>query len=192
MHQLVVIKSCFRSGQYDLSLNDFNAVINHADADPKLKSNAFTKRASLYMQTEQKELSFGDFDMAIAADPENPDIYHHRGQVYLLIEQLPEAVDDFAKATELLPNNPLTYVHKLYSEYRQAVNDQDNTKLFAKVEEFSDAIKKYPTCIEVYSLFAQILSDQQQFQLADEYFEKALKLEPGNGENVLDLLVKIW
>lgn len=80
-----------------------------------------------------------------------------------------------------MPKNPLTYVHKLYSEYRQAVNDQDNTKLFAKVEEFSDAIKQYPNCIEVYSLFAQILSDQQQFALADDYFEKAMKLEPGNG-----------
>lgn len=99
-----------------------------------------------------------------------------------MIEQLPEAVEDFTKATDLMPKNPLTYVHKLYSEYRQAVNDQDNTKLFAKVEEFSDAIKQYPNCIEVYSLFAQILSDQQQFALADEYFEKAMKLESGNGK----------
>lgn len=171
------------SGQYDLSLIDFNSVINNKDADAKLRSNALTKRASLYMQTEQKELSFGDFEQAIEIDPTNPDIYHHRGQVFLLIEQLTEAVDDFTKATELMPKNPLTYVHKLYSEYRQAVNDQDNTKLFAKVEEFSEAIKEYPACIEVYSLFAQILSDQQQFELADEYFEKAMKLEPGNGKS---------
>jgi len=34
----------------------------------------------------------------------------------------------------------------------------------------------------VYSLFAQILSDQQQYQLADDYFEKAMKLEPNNGK----------
>lgn len=170
------------SGQYDLSLNDFNTVIHNKDADAKLRSNALTKRASLHMQTEQKELSFTDFEEAIKIDPENPDIYHHRGQVFLLIEQLDDAVADFTKATDLMPKNPLTYVHKLYSEYRQAVNDQDNTKLFAKVEEFSDAIKEYPNCIEVYSLFAQILSDQQQFALADDYFEKAMKLEPGNGK----------
>lgn len=86
-----------------------------------------------------------------------------------------------------MPKNPLTYVHKLYSEYRQAVNDQNNTKLFAKIEEFSEAIKTYPTCIEVYSLFAQILSDQQQFALADEYFEKAMKLESGNGEDLMEV-----
>lgn len=170
------------SGQYDLSLIDFNTVINNPEASPKLRSNALTKRASLHMQTEQKEMSFVDFDKAIEIDPENPDVYHHRGQVFLLVEQLSDAVADFTKATDLMPKNPLTYVHKLYSEYRQAVNDQDNTKLFAKVEEFSDAIKEYPNCIEVYSLFAQILSDQQQFELADDYFEKAMKLEPGNGK----------
>lgn len=32
----------------------------------------------------------------------------------------------------------------------------------------------------MYSLFAQILSDQQQFPLADDYFGKAMKLEPNN------------
>lgn len=168
------------TGQYDLSLNDFNTVINNSEADAKLRSNALTKRASLHMQTEQKDLSFADFDKAIEIDSENPDVYHHRGQVYLLVEKLEEAVDDFSKASMLLPKNPLTYVHKLYSEYRQAVTEQDNTKLFAKVEEFSEAIKEYPNCVEVYSLFAQILSDQQQFALADDYFEKAMKLEPGN------------
>lgn len=62
-----------------------------------------------------------------------------------------------------------------------------------KIEEFSEAVKQYPECIEVYSLFAQILSDQQQYQLADDYFEKAMKLEPNNGELIyfdLILLVK--
>jgi len=121
------------SGQFDKSLTDFNQIINHKDADAKLKSNALTKRASLNMQTDQKEASFSDFEAAIKLDPENPDIYHHRGQVYLLIEQLDDAVNDFSKASELAPKNPITYVHKLYSEYRQAVNEQDNTKLFAKV-----------------------------------------------------------
>lgn len=168
------------SGQFEKSLADFNLVINNKEADSKLRSNALTKRASLNMQTDQKEASFKDFETAIKIDPDNPDIYHHRGQVYLLIEQLEDAVSDFARASELSPKNPITHVHKLYSEYRQAVNEQDNTKLFAKIEEFSEAVKQYPECIEVYSLFAQILSDQQQYQLADEYFDKAMKLEPNN------------
>jgi mitochondrial import receptor subunit TOM70 len=176
------------SGQYEKSLTDFNQIIQQSDADPKLRSNALTKRASLKMQTDQREASFGDFATAIQIDPNNPDIYHHRGQVFLLVEQLEDAVNDFSKAYDLAPKNPVTYVHKLYSEYRQAVNDQDNGKLFKKIEEFSEAVKEYPECIEVYSLFAQILSDQQQYQLADDYFEKAMKLEPHNGKKIASSL----
>lgn len=121
------------SGQFEKALTDFNQVITQNDSDKKLRSNALTKRASLHMQTDQKDSSFADFAQAIEIDPENPDIYHHRGQVFLLVEQLEDAVDDFSKAYDLSPKNPITYVHKLYSEYRQAVNDQDNSKLFQKV-----------------------------------------------------------
>jgi mitochondrial import receptor subunit TOM70 len=129
------------SGQFDKSLADFNQIINNKEADSKLRSNALTKRASLHMQTDQKEMSFKDFETAIEIDPNNPDIYHHRGQVYLLVEQLQDAVEDFSKASELAPNNPITYVHKLYSEYRQAVDEQDNTKLFTKVSAFIDLLE---------------------------------------------------
>jgi import receptor subunit TOM70 len=121
------------SGQFEKSLADFNLIIHHQEADVKLKSNALTKRASLHMQTDKKDASFDDFEAAIKIDPNNPDVYHHRGQVFLLVEQLEDAVNDFSRATEISPKNPLTYVHKLYSEYRQAVNDQDNAKLFSKV-----------------------------------------------------------
>lgn len=182
--EAIVLRGTFNllTGQYDHALNDLNTIIDNPEADKKLRSNALTKRASVYMQTERKDESMNDFELAVKIDPENPDIYHHRGQVYLLLDQIPEAVYDFSKSTELEPKNPLCYVHKLYAEYRQAVTDQDNEKLFKKIEDFSDATKNFPDCVEVYSLFAQILSDQQQFQLADDYFEKALKLEPDNGK----------
>lgn len=72
------------SGQYEGSLSDFNTVIDNPEADPKLRSNALTKRASLHMQTEQKELSFDDFEKAVEISPDNPDVYHHRGQVKMM------------------------------------------------------------------------------------------------------------
>lgn len=43
--------------------------------------NALIKRASLFLQSEQKDKCFKDFETAIALDPDNPDIYLHRGQV---------------------------------------------------------------------------------------------------------------
>lgn len=121
--------------------------------------------------------------------------YHHRGQVNLLLENLSEAIADFTKAHELMPKHPLPYVHKLYSAYRNACASENNAELYRILEEFSDAIKhQYPDCVEAYSLFAQILSDQNQFALADDYFQKAILLDPQNAALFVHrgLLVLQW
>ena len=41
---------------------------------------------------------------------------------------------------------------------------------------FEEAIIRFPNCPECYLLFAQVLSDQQNFKRADEYFSRALKV----------------
>jgi len=51
-----------------------------------MRANALIKRASLYIQRcqdPQKDplLSFKDFERATEIDPNNADVYHHRGQV---------------------------------------------------------------------------------------------------------------
>lgn len=77
--EAILLRGTFHllAGQYANALVDFDRVIS-SNADPKLKSNALVKRASLQMQTEQREKSFDDFAKAIEIDPENPDTYHHR------------------------------------------------------------------------------------------------------------------
>ena len=52
----------------------------------KVRVNALIKRASLYIQqckdpSTDPQLSFADFSRALELDPDNADIYHHRGQV---------------------------------------------------------------------------------------------------------------
>ena len=52
----------------------------------KVRVNALIKRASLFIQqckdpSKDPELSFADFSAALELDPDNADIYHHRGQV---------------------------------------------------------------------------------------------------------------
>ncbi|KAG8269762.1 hypothetical protein J6590_100507 [Homalodisca vitripennis] len=42
--------------------------------------NALIKRASLYLQSDEREKTFLDFEMAEELDPNNPDLYLHRGQ----------------------------------------------------------------------------------------------------------------
>ncbi|XP_011199679.2 mitochondrial import receptor subunit TOM70 [Bactrocera dorsalis] len=168
------------SGGFNASQQDFDAVINNADADVALRATALIKRASLHIQKEEKDLGLADFDAAAKLQPDNPDIYHQRAQIYILLDQLPEALSEFEKVVKLSPNHAMAYIQKCYAEYRMALLSQDQMRLMIVMNEFKNAIEKFPDCIECYSLMAQVLADQQQFQQADQFYEKALKVAPEN------------
>lgn len=53
------------------------------ELDLQINSNALIKRASLKMQSGQQAEAFNDFNLAVAQDPENSDVYHHKGQVVM-------------------------------------------------------------------------------------------------------------
>lgn len=168
------------SGGFNAAQQDFDAVINNADAGVALRATALIKRASLYIQKEEKDLGLADFDAAAKLQPDNPDIYHQRAQIYILLDQLPEALSEFEKVVKLSPNHAMAYIQKCYAEYRMALLSQDQMRLMIVMNEFKNAIEKFPDCIECYSLMAQVLADQQQFQQADQFYEKALKVAPEN------------
>ncbi len=102
--------------------------------------NSLIKRASLYIQRCQDPvndplLAFKDFEAAERVDPNNSDIYHHRGQVHLLTEQIEKASVDFHKAVDLKPDSPIPYVQMLYTDYRKAMqqNNQVSSQRLCKV-----------------------------------------------------------
>jgi len=185
--ELTLIRGTFYilSKQQKKAFADLNTVIDSESASPQLKSNALIKRASLYIQRckdpeQDSLLSFADFQLAIDLDPENSDVYHHRGQVKLLTENTSEAIKDFEKSVELNPTFPIAYVQKLYTEYRAATEAQDQVKINNVVNSFEDAVAKFPDCVETYALFAQILCDQSQFDRAEELYVKAAKVDSTN------------
>ena len=48
---------------------------------------------------------------------------------------------------------------------------------------------KFPDCVETYALFAQVLCDQQKFEKADSYYERAIKVDPSNA-NLLGNIIR--
>ena len=56
----------------------------------QVRCNALIKRGSLRMQNADASAAMNDFATAAREDPDNSDIYHHRGQVqhHLLHELL--------------------------------------------------------------------------------------------------------
>merc|ERR1711972_466081 len=110
----------------------------------------------------------------------NADIYHHRGQVHLLIDQTNQAIVDFRKAVTLQPNFPVAHVQKLYTDYRAASSIGDHNTVNSVLDQFQEAIDKFPKCVETYALYAQVLNDQQEFDRADQLYQDGMKVDPQN------------
>ncbi|KAJ8922849.1 hypothetical protein NQ315_007884 [Exocentrus adspersus] len=170
----------FLTGQFKEALEDLTTIIETKDADPLIQVNALIKRASIYMQTEKLQECLDDFESAAKIGPNVSDVFHHRGQVKLLMDKTDEARSDFQKAVELNPNFSVAVVQKCYSDYRQAMQTQDVSMLMQSMQDFRKAIEKFPNCPETYILFAQVKTEKQEFQEAEELYQKALKIDPVN------------
>lgn len=168
------------SANFSDSKTDLDAVIDNADADINLRANALIKRASLHIQLDDKNMGMTDFDYSVKLLPNNPDVYHQRAQIYILIDQLEDALKEFEMAVSLAPKHAIAYIQKCYAEYRLSIVNQDQMRLMVIMNEFKNAVEKFPDCVECYSLMAQVLSDQGQFEQADSFFEKAIKMAPEN------------
>ncbi|KAJ7320324.1 hypothetical protein JRQ81_019835 [Phrynocephalus forsythii] len=167
-------------GNANAAKPDLNQVIGMEDANVKLRANALIKRGSMYMQQQQPMLSTQDFNMAADIDPQNADVYHHRGQLKILLDQVEEAVEDFDECIRLRPDSALAQAQKCFALYRQAYTGSNSLQVQSAMKGFEEVIKKFPKCAEGYALYAQALTDQQQFGKADEMYDKCIDLEPDN------------
>lgn len=171
--------------QMEEAFADLEKVINDETAPVAVRVNALIKRASLFIQQckdphKDPELSLADFKRAEELNPKNADVYHHRGQVYLLIDQIDNAIADFKKAVELNPEFPIAYVQKLFTDYRKASMNSNLETINNIINLFEVAVEKFSTCVESYALFAQVLSDQQNYERADQLYVEAQQVDPGN------------
>jgi import receptor subunit TOM70 len=81
--EIVSLQALFESflGHHDSAFKNFNYILKSEDSSKDVKINALIKRATLYIQLNNPEKGYKDFEKAIKIDEKCPDIYHHRGQV---------------------------------------------------------------------------------------------------------------
>lgn len=166
------------AGQQIEALIDLEQVARNAGAPLAYRVNAHVKMASLMVQNKNLESGLKHFADAEELDNTNPDVFHQRGQVYVLTERMEEAIGEFTRAFQLDPTQGSTYIQKCYSEYRLAFMQQNQAALIVAMSSFQDAVDRFPTCVECYSVMAQVLTEQQQFEQADRFFRKALEVGP--------------
>nr|CAH8866924.1 unnamed protein product [Trichobilharzia regenti] len=147
-----------------------------------VRVNALIKCACLSMSVDQDVAAcLYDFQRAQSAWSECPDVYLHRGQINLLSDQLDEALHDLNMAVKLKPEFSVAQAQRLYTLYRCALSSGDMSKVNSRVDEFRRLVKKYPSCLETHSLFAQILTERGEFAESDKVFADLISLAPDSG-----------
>ncbi|XP_076231467.1 translocase of outer membrane 70 [Calliopsis andreniformis] len=167
-------------GQHDAAIEDFGTIIDSDTVSKAVKVNALIKRATIYMLLEHSEKGFADFNMATKIDAECCDIYSHKGQVNLFMDRVDEARNNFKKAVDLNPKFGVAYVYKCSADFHYGLVNEDIELVSEAMVGFEKAIKKFPDCPDSYMIYAQILSQMQQYSKADLYFAKAIEKNPYN------------
>lgn len=111
-----------------------------------------------------------DFAKALEVDPDDPDVYYHRGQVRFLMGDFSDAAADYTRSAELDKKF-------VYSQVQLGVAQYKLGQIKDSLVTFRKCIKNFKNSAEVYNYYGEILLDQGNFQDALDKFETAVELE---------------
>ncbi|XP_012222349.1 mitochondrial import receptor subunit TOM70 [Linepithema humile] len=167
-------------GKQHASMQDIETILNNEDVSKNVKVSALIKRATLHMQLDNPEMAFNDFNLALNAYPTCGDIYHHRGQINLLVNKLEDAKKDFTEAMYFNPQFGVSHVQKCYTDYRLAILNREVELAEQALKDYMKIFDKFPDLPECYMLYAEMMTETEQFDKADTYFAKAIEKDPDN------------
>uniref|UniRef100_L7MA59 Putative translocase of outer mitochondrial membrane complex subunit n=1 Tax=Rhipicephalus pulchellus TaxID=72859 RepID=L7MA59_RHIPC len=160
------------------TIDDLNRVLQMDSASLKVRVNALIKLGTLKVHAEKLEEALEDFEQAATQDPSNADVFLHRGQVLLLLDRLEDTLRDMERSVSLRPDFPSAAAQRCYVQYRYGAATKDASKQMEALQDFEEVQQRFPNCPECYFLHAQILSENKEFERAEENFLKAQKADP--------------
>jgi len=164
----------------DTAMEDFNEVmlLDDDDVTKMLKVDALIKRASLKMQQADDAGCYADLSKALEIDDKNANIYHHRGQLYFLTERLEDAKKDFDKAMSLDPTFVAPRIQLGYCLCKIAMQNMSPSIMKEANDILDETTRLFPNSTEAWSLYGQLLQDQQRLEEASSKLDKAISLSP--------------
>uniref|UniRef100_A0A9J8D6G0 Translocase of outer mitochondrial membrane 70 homolog A (S. cerevisiae) n=1 Tax=Cyprinus carpio carpio TaxID=630221 RepID=A0A9J8D6G0_CYPCA len=142
-------------------------------------AEALLLRATFYLLIGNATAAQPDLDRVINMDDAGVKLRANalikRGSMYMQQQQPQLSTQDFNMAAEIDPHNADVYHHR-----GQAYTGNNPSQVQKAMDGFEDVIRRFQKCAEGYALYAQALTDQQQFGKADEMYDKCIELEPDN------------
>ncbi|KAI5752023.1 mitochondrial import receptor subunit TOM70-like [Diaphorina citri] len=168
------------TSQSTKAIEDLTQLVEDTSVDPKIKVNAHIKRAVVHLHAASDfTKAFADLDEAEKVDPNVADSYYQRGQIYCLFGQYEEALRNLDKTIALNPNFHVARAQRHFVVHKMIVPG-DRERVEQSLKEFRNFVDTHSNVVEACTLFAQVLVDQEDFDGAEEYFNRSIRVDPEN------------
>ncbi|KAI0702378.1 ADP/ATP carrier receptor [Cerioporus squamosus] len=158
--------------------------LNSLELQPSL-TQTWVKIASVWMEQSDPTKAFECFEEAIKHNPNDPDIYYHRGQVLFIMNEFEKAAENYTKSTELDDKFVFSHIQLAVAQYKMG-------NLANSMGTFRRTLKSFPDRSEPQNYYGELLLDQQRYPDAIEKFDRAIEIERAKPPpmNVLPLVNK--
>ena len=176
------------SATYKFVKADVAAALSEIDEAIKLNptTNSYVKRASMHMESGDKDSTMIDFQKAIDLNGQDPDIYYHRGQCNFILQEFTAAARDYQKSIDIDPSFAFSHIQLGVAQYKLGSTS-------ASMSTFRRCLQRFPESAEVYNYYGELLLDQGKFEEAIEKFDHAIQIERSAADghkNVMPLINK--
>ncbi|KAH7923572.1 ADP ATP carrier receptor [Leucogyrophana mollusca] len=148
-------------------------------------TQSWVKIASVHMEQGDNTKAFECFEEAIKHNPDDPDIYYHRGQVLFITNEFTQAAENYTKSTELDDQFVFSHIQLAVAQYKLG-------NIANSMATFRRTLTAFPQRSEPQNYYGELLLDQQRYQDAVDKFDRAVELERAKPPpmNVLSLVNK--
>lgn len=130
---------------------------------------SYVKKASVHMELGMATEAFHDFEAALQIDPNDPDVFYHRGQVYFITGSYPLAIEEYRQSSVLDPTFIFSHIQLAVALYKQG-------DVAGALDNFETLLAQHPTSGEVANYYGELLLDQGKFEKAIQMFELSIEL----------------
>ena len=151
-------------------------------SDPRNRARAHTELAAAYYERGRMAVALEELRVATAADSSYPTAHSMLGLVYMELKENKLAEESFDRALNLSPNDP--DINHNYGWFLCSTGrEKESIKLF--VQALRNPL--YPTPWRSYSAAGLCSLKTGNTKEADEFFQRALKLDPDDAPSLIKL-----
>jgi len=178
---LVLAAACAGTKKLDPEAADAGAIIGDV-GDPRARAKSHTELAAAYYQRANLGVALDELRIATAADPSYAPAHSLLGLVYMDLKEQSLAAQSFERALSLAPNDG--DINHNYGVFLcQTKREPDSIKYFMQ------AVKNplYATPSRSWSAAGVCTLRTDRPKEAEQYFERALRLQPDEPAALLNL-----